>query len=303
MQPLPSEVVERGVDLAMPHVFPAQGPQVIIGRMTPARLLIGLLLVATVLVDVVVWSVLRLQEPHGTQGFATSHQLFWSLGICQAGLLAVWTGLGGSSLPWRLLVTMVFAWGWGEIGAGFVERLPREFILSILCLQLWAPSLFIVSFVLAARLAGYTLERSPDLSLPLNDIDQRPFQFSLGCLLSWLTVTGIVLGLVRSTINLQLLAEGLNRQNTARVAVFSLCDAVMILAAVETVLGKGWKRLLRFALVVGGVLAIFVWLHRLGLAWFSVLNVLLQLGWLLGSLWVVRVAGYRLTWRDAHSTA
>ncbi len=116
-------------------------------------------------------------------------------------------------------------------------------------------------------------------------------------------MTGILLGLIQSTISFQHLAEGLDNRNAARIAIFSLCEAIMILVAVETVLGKGGKRFLRFVLVVGSVLAIFIALHHLRPAGAPVLATLLQLGWLLGSLGVVRVAGYRLTWRDAHFTA
>jgi hypothetical protein len=270
--------------------------------MTPTRLLIGLLLLATVLVDLVAWSALNSREPLGGSGGDFVFQAFWFLGVSQTSLLALWTGWAtAAAFPWRLLVTAVFISGLGRIvehvviSAESVE-IPHKILVAAIGWSLITPAIAVLGFCLAARTAGLRLQPSSGPRIAgMDAAEPRRMQFSLSCLLSWLTVSAVLLGLFQHMEGHWLFASPLQCQNLGRIAAMGLCHAGLVVVAAVAAFGSGWKRHLGLWLVVVGIVAVHVGWTVFGRVGENALGRLLVLGWLLAFLGVFRVGGYRFS--------
>jgi hypothetical protein len=121
-------------------------------------------------------------------------------------------------------------------------------------------------------------------------------QFTLRALLEWTTAVAIVLGLgaYASRGRWRDFTEFITRPGLMVVGVGSL----FALAAVWAALGTRWPvpRYLALALTWGALIAIRPSFSDYS-AWASAGHYSVQAVWLLGSLWVIRLAGYRLLWR------
>jgi hypothetical protein len=122
-------------------------------------------------------------------------------------------------------------------------------------------------------------------------------QFTLRSLLSWITVLAVVLGLFQYAVDyrrLPALAAPIWRES----AVVSLGDAALALAAFWAAFGSRRPVLRGVALALTTAAIIGVYNAVVGGVPFCVLAELcvVQILWLVGSLWVFRVAGYRIVW-------
>lgn len=269
--------------------------------MTPARLLIGLLLLATALVDLVACSAIKSWPWLLNSSWNNPAALVVaSLVISQVSLLALWTGFGKTSFPWRLLVTVVAITVWAEVLAKPTDSPTHEIVVSTWCFHFWVQTGAVISMILAARRMGFTIGTLPGPEATANGDSRRPVQFSLGYLLSLLTVLALVLGWARYTVDFQALVDYVDGRLFAVSVTFALGNAVLAIAAVWTALGRKGTRYLGLCLSTAAVFLVHAWTRRFAHLTLEALFCLLCLGWLLGSLGVFRMAGYRLCRPDEY---
>lgn len=248
--------------------------------MKAAHLLIALLLSAAAAVDLVAWS-----EAGPANWPAASTLLLISLAFSQLALAAIWVGLGGGVLSWRLagLVVVAVAWSFGlsATGAGGAAEhlglLLGEALVILAC----------VSFL---RAKGWRLDGGAQKEEPL----PRPLQFSLGDLLSWITSTAVVLGLLRSGFRPEIFWHG--AEFWSAIAWIAAGQAATAVAALAMVFGSRplWMRASGLAASAAFSLLAFEQATK-GPEAANVLLCLLYLLGLLAGLVVIRVAGYSLS--------
>lgn len=288
--------------------------------MKNARLLAILLVAATVLVDLVAISAVA-----GSQEFAPEWPhpaviVLVALAMSQVSLAAIWMGWGRAWLSWRtlILVLTIVVWsrllGWG-MSSGSADTLwsavaavwfssrgiPSEpdgfdWIASRYASQLSAQCLGVLVPSCLVRIAGAKLIRESDVRQPDEPIrNRRRSQFSLGYLLSWMTVLAVSLGALQHAFDYRILWD-LDSLFWSNSAQFLLAHAALALAALWTALGarRPWLRGVALALTtVGAIAAVHMLATTDGLRAYAALC-LLQVALLLASLWIVRVAGYRI---------
>ena len=260
--------------------------------MRTPRLLVMLLLLATVLVTGAALSWAGRQEdfPH------VSLTMVWALQLSQISLASVWLGLGKGPFPLRLggTVIAVGLWSWllcGLPGAGSVDR--WAVLLAIQTATVSVP-------LLVVRSLGMELSDPSSAPESDDDEDQPPrFQFSIAYLLGWMTATAVVLSTVRCIVPKGSLP--LDMALNASVVIFFGGRALTALTAVWATLGTRLPAVAIVAPLVAG--AISYGALRLadsdfggGTPFCAALH-LLEVLLLVGSLWVFRVAGYRLQGR------
>ena len=261
------------------------------------RLLVILLVVATLLVDLVVVSVVASHQivptgrPHpGVDALST-------LCIAQVGLVAIWTGFGGKSLPWRILALILTIGLWSRLLAWTDDFYDDASVVNACTCLLVAQSIVILIPLGALRLRGVRLVRSCD-EHPSEQVApaRGPLQFSLGHLLSWITVVGVVLGLAQYTLEFEELM-GLLSANRWVLPVVAVGHGGLVLAGLWAVLGTARLRLrwlVALVAVAGTIVATLLWPGHQDPLTYSGLC-LVQVLWVVGSLSVFRVAGYRMT--------
>ena len=269
--------------------------------MRPVRLLVILLVVATLLVDLVVVSAVASHQivPDGRPHLALD--ALFTLCMAQVGLVAIGTGFGGKSLPWRSLALILTIGLWSRLVAWSDDVFDDGSLVNGCTCVLVAQSILMLVLLGALRFRGMRLVRASDKhpSQPLAP-GRRPFQFSLGYLLSWITVLGVVLGLAQYTLEFDLIMEHL-RVNRWVLPVAAVSHAGLVLAGLWAVFGGArlWARALVVVLIAA---AANVACHRCSppgsrdLLRYTGLC-LLQVFWVVASLSVFRVAGYRITRR------
>ncbi|NQT16828.1 MAG: hypothetical protein HQ582_28990 [Planctomycetes bacterium] len=269
--------------------------------MRNARLLIGLLICATVLVDLVAVSVglayLGSQSPSRFVIFT----ILFLLAISQVNLLAVWIGFGGRSLIWRLVALVLAIVSWSTALGILCSPAPppsAEAYRSLIIVHLLKAAVPIFSILWIARLGGMKLVRTNDVSATGRAVSGRTrFQFSLGSLLSWITAAAIALGLFQySVTNYEILRPLADMS----IAIWLLENAAFVLLALWTALGS--RRLLLRLLVTAVAVSVAV-VTRCALIEDEgdrISRIAITIGvflWQLGFLCVLRVAGYRLVGR------
>lgn len=255
--------------------------------MDQSRLLIGLLVLATLVVDAAV-----LVSLSASPGRHSDRLLILALVLSQVGLLAIWAGWAGSTMPWRLLLTIAAATVMSEL----LERTnlwpDRNRFSDQLTLYAIMLALATTGSIVAARAAGFRMERPIDETHPCRSSPR--FQFRLAHLMGWLTATALILGLLEYS-----LAGGLRRVSPSRYLDDALCGAAMtamVLATMTSVLSSG-ARAWQFPLWACSVaLAVAAW-HIAGDPWrvAATVNVTAAL-WTLMSIGIVRIAGYHISW-------
>jgi hypothetical protein len=264
--------------------------------MRPVRLLVILLVMATLLVDLVVVSWVVATQPMVPADWPPPAVVaLFALSLAQVGLVAVWTGFGGRSLPWRILGLVLtiglwsrlVAWTLGSPGYVHWTRLLTTQSVAIL-VPLWA-----------ARLRGVRLARADSARLSLATASgPGPLQFSLRYLLSWITVLAVILGLVQYAVGFEELAV-VPLSELWTIGLFPLSHGGLVLAAFWVVAGKKrlWGRaLVAIAATAATIAANHLWAGIEELWPYTGLCVL-QMLWVVASLSVFRVAGYRLVRR------
>lgn len=263
--------------------------------MRGSRLLIGLLILATLLVDAVAVVLV--------QGKDLRHPtwiLFCSLAISQVSLLAIWAGLGSKRTPWRVLgmATGVVAWSW--VGPAVLvlstayDQFEFETLTTLFAMSLLTIALSVMLPLSIARVAGLCVAGPSHGSLPPSpERGLRWSQFSLGNLLGWTTAVALLLSMVPYVLH----GDQLGRLSWPGGVVIAVGRAAIALTGLWMVLGarRLWLRILLLCSANGGLAAF--WLLPYGAPGTLVENgVFLVLPTLLlvGSLGVFRVAGYRL---------
>jgi len=205
---------------------------------------------------------------------------FFMLGPSQSALLALWVVLGGGRAVWRLLavalgVIAYFIW---------IENLNREWLSTTLG-ELAACATVLV----AARLAGLRLAIPAE---PL-DVRGRP-QFHIRDVLIWTAATALVLGLLRCVPDDRRLFPLIPNIITVLGSL-----TVVATASIYAPLGKGRTatRVALALLAIGLGSALLVASIRSHSFWYYVFLLSLMAAWIVGSLLVVRRAGYRLAWQ------
>jgi hypothetical protein len=261
--------------------------------MRHARVLILLLLLATVLVDLV--AVLNA----GTEPRPGAPTPFWiailSLPMSQVCLLAAWAALGNTPAPWRAVGLVIPLAVWSKVTASLLMASiapAPETITSQWTFFLLMEALAAVCLLGVARAAGLHGTGAAYPAQAEAAASRRPFQFSLGYLFGWLTAAAIVLAGLGYTFSLSQL--DLRARDLREMATMAALNVGMLLGALYAMLGtRRW--LLRWLVaIVPGAAAAWLSLPREPL-WAILVGC--TAAWIVGSLAVVRAAGYRLAWR------
>jgi hypothetical protein len=219
----------------------------------------------------------------------------------QGSLLAVWAVLAGKPAPWRLagataLVALSVWW----------TTLSPEVDPSCTDFQSWATwcGLQMVAAsvpLLIGRFAGMRIAAVPldDSGGGAADPAWRA-QFSIRSLLEWTAGLAVLLGV--SPYLWYWSPSPKPFRWDLILLVFHTCYAFVALAAIWVALGRrcfATRAILLVLAVAGGASAVEAAFCALtGARKFDVLSdFLFHALWLVGSLWLVRVAGYRLIWR------
>jgi hypothetical protein len=253
------------------------------------RLLIGLLLLATVLVDLAVLTTASVHDWPDMDWRITTVMVMVtsSLALSQVSLTATWTLFGRTGLPWRVagVALVIAAWT-----AGFHVAFPEPlYDVSGVLVFLASQAALLAGVWTAARLMGVRL-----IDVAAEASKDRPRQFSVLSLLACLTAVAVSLGVLQYAADLQrVLNQNIDWQDAA--PLFVTCVAICLVTC-WAILGTG--RPIRRAAIVTGLailVGVVTYWRESGRELFSVLLFyVLQAVWIAGSCWVVRVAGYRL---------
>jgi hypothetical protein len=267
--------------------------------MRSARLLIGLLLLATVLVDLVVVSVVASELPpwieRGRAGRA--ELMLISLPLAQASLVAVWAGFGGRSLAWRTVGLVLIITLWSAVVGWLMEPSRPMSMATPWTILLLAQTTLIFACVMLARSTGLRVTRATDIVSSQQPAGgRRRFQFSLAYSLSWITAVALVLGILQYVLYRKHIPP--DPDFWPDVALLSIAHTAIALSTLWTVLGRQRLVLRLVGLLLTALAAVAAYYHLTEIAeWLAAVTLCLaQLLWLVGSLWVIRVAGYRLVW-------
>ncbi|MHC4177327.1 MAG: hypothetical protein ACYSWU_07465 [Planctomycetota bacterium] len=262
--------------------------------MRGSRLLIGLLVLATVLLDAVAFLVAQEKESSPYAAWV----LFGSLALTQVSLLAIWAGLGSKRTPWRMLgmVMGVVAWSWAGasvVSTGY-DDLESETITTVWSVSLLAIAVLVAAPLSIARAAGLSVTGPSDGSVSQGlETGLRSWQFTLGNLLGWTTAVAVLLSMLPCVFH----HDRLGRLSWPANLTSAVGYAALALTGLWMVLGtrRIWLRILLLCSANGGLVAfILLYFDRIGTSaekafWLVLPNLLL-----LGSLGVFRVVGYRL---------
>jgi hypothetical protein len=266
------------------------------------RLLIVLFLLATVLVDLVARSL-----PVRVSGEDNGQIMLLALFFSQVGLVAIWLGLGQTSFPWRIAVGFLILIAWSRPPTtlpGFVGGSTGELAATV------------AIPLLACKLLGLRLTNvySAPVAVPA-PLGRQRWQFSISSMLGLMTVVAVIMGM-QPKIDLKSLLQWrpafhIDSSIVPHIAPLAAGRAIVAWTALWAALGtrSATLRLVVFIVAVaaayGGLVATDVgyqydfWPYK---SLFFLEAVLL-----LGSLWVLRLAGYRVAFRrrgtDAVRTA
>ena len=263
--------------------------------MRGSRLLIGLLVLATVAVDGVVLVSVGIQRwvppvwPHPTLG------LLFALAFSQVSLMAIWLGLGQRPSPWRLVGMVLTVAAWSGALPWVLRSGPPFHTATPWAIMLLGLGLLIAIGVAIARTLGVRLVEIDAPAEPSGD-GLGPRQFSLGYLLAWMTAVPVVLGTLQYMVPGELLGDAVQRSLRLDVVLINGGLAITALACLAAMLGAGSPicrsilLLVSVAVVIAVVIPLATPVAQRTLILMNLSHVLL----LAGSLGVVRIAGYRL---------
>jgi hypothetical protein len=213
----------------------------------------------------------------------TMYALFW-LGPSQGILLGVWVALGGGRLLWRAILTtlaaILYAWCFSSVQGIWQQEWLIHFLAAVGLSG---------AVLLLARWAGLQLLRCSHTRAA-----SGPFQYSIRDMLAWTTAVAVVLGAWRC---LPAAAFDFLRQSIPAVAFIS-CPLVAV-ASMFFALGERWVAIRLVLLPATVILGAKLMCEVIpGPSWSYFAFLLGSVAfWLVGSLLVLRLAGYRLRWR------
>ena len=251
-------------------------------------ILIGLVVAVAVLGEVaIVWTDPLSRPPH------VLSILLVAMLPSHGCLLAFWAALGGPATPWRLVVSVVAIVTWMR-APEFLNAGKNDItwlFVGFLLLGLVGPIL------LTARFFGLELTdlQAADTERP-RPPDGRWEQFSLGSLLAWMTAVAMIMG------TLHYLPKQQNISILSEPPIYSAIlggSALIALSAVWLTLAMRWTAMRCVVAVSAGAVAIAALSLGVGPGEGAEIVVfcLGQIFWTAGSLYLVRLAGYRLIWR------
>ncbi len=272
--------------------------------MITSRLLIWLLILASVLVDGVVWTLVGRGNESGVLSLPRpAIGLLFSLVFSQVSLAAVWAGLSGRTIAWRLagglLVVLLWSVALSVLGGGDIAGGSTQWIVL---LSGQAMTVFVPLSV--ARGRGVRLSEASVIDTTSQQgVELRSWQFSLQCWFAWMAALAVAMGMVCSV----------DREHLPWTPHFWLSAGILLvghsataIVALWAVLGTGrpMRRIVGICLTVAVVLAVYMLTaNTRGHMQLRATLCLAQATLLIGSLWVARTAGYRLTsQKRGHST-
>jgi hypothetical protein len=255
------------------------------------RRLIGSFLAATVLVDLAMLAV-------GPDLRGPSLSGAMAVGLCfsQISTAAIWLALGQTAIPLRIVLALLIliAWTANLLGMVVWHEDWREIMLltGMLAGAVVAP-------LIALRPLGLRVSRrsfSNGAATALNG--RQPLQFSIRYMLGLMTALAVVLGTLKWTVSFELLP--LHRLVEPELAILAAGRGLVAWAALWAALGNRWTAV-RMIVFVAAIVASYGGLLLSSrsyyydydfwfFAWLFSLEALL----LFSSLWVFRVAGYRV---------
>jgi len=250
-----------------------------------SRLLIALLLLATVLVDGAVLTMVQRQAGISRPVLF----LVWALQVSQVNLATVWLVLGEKWAPLRLAVAVlvVASWSWT------LSALPDPTQIDQWAVLLTAQMAAVSAPLLVARSIGVRIvARFPASRRDNSTRGPKRLQFSIGNTLAWTTALAVVLSTWQCVY-----PDGwfpLGTVLTLSLRLDLLGRAAVVLTAVWATLGTR-RPAIRVITLLAATLLVFV-----GLFLTKPLTAIvgcLELPLLIGPLLVFRVAGYRLETR------
>jgi hypothetical protein len=261
-------------------------------------LLVVLLLAATLLVDLVALSTVFSDRELGPPPPHWADVCLISLAMSQVSLVAIWTGLGGRSLPWRVLALVATIVAWARLLAwSYLEPEATPWRQAVNNLMLAAQSACVLLPLFVVRFTGLELTRTGDAQRTERTAAGRSrLQFSLRYLLSWITVLAVVLGLFQYAFDYRQLPA--LTPIWRELAAVSLGNVALTLAAIWVALAarRPVLRAVVLALTTAAVVAAYNTVGCGDPYWPCAAVCVLQVVWLVSSLWVFRVAGYRIVW-------
>jgi hypothetical protein len=243
------------------------------------RLVAALVVIHIVLHALAIW-VVGWSASHSRTGLSYP---FFVLGPSQGALLALWLVLGGGRMMWRVLPTVLgvvaYLWFFGNLDFEWIGCTIGELIVC-------AAILFV------ARLTGLEMVRPSD-PRPA----PRPFQFYLRDMFVWTTALAVFLSAWK--------CFPAHDSGAPRWLMLGFVVTALTLVSGTTMfsgLGRGWivARIFSLPLAIGIGTALIVWNepgNGAGVAWYLAMLLGFMALWLVASLLVLRLAGYRLAWR------
>ncbi|MBN2477388.1 MAG: hypothetical protein JXB62_22475 [Pirellulales bacterium] len=280
--------------------------------MRPSGTLIVLLVVATVTVDaaglsaVVTGPWAAPHWPHAALG------LLIALSLSQVGLAAIWAGLSRQPIAWRLasMVLVVALWGFS-----LAVILPGD---SVIPRTAWTPMLLghaLMVFVplwisracvaTAAEMAGSADSAGTGNadSAGRGAVDRSAWQFSLRHMFTWITAVAVILGMIQFGRRQGLLPPSSLIEPWDFSVILGAVHGLVALAAVWAALGRR-RPVLRAVVSCLPLIAALVFYRLLAgdheRRMVLTMQCVLHAALLCGSLWVFRMAGYRLSRRSRH---
>lgn len=236
----------------------------------------------------------------GTEPFVGPHWLISyaviAIPASHGSLLGFWAALGGRATPWRLVVAAVGAVAAMRLLAQseLMSDEPAMFVFLLL-LQMGVVSLVLM----IARFLGAELtDVRPDAAAPVAP-DRQWIQFSLGSLLSWTTAVAVLLATLHYLPRTAFEDFFSDPAQIAILAAILGAGTLIALGAVWITLGVRWPVGRYILLFLSSGIGIVVMSIVIGSDEVHTISIfcVTQIVCVTGSLWLVRLAGYRLIWR------
>ena len=276
------------------------------------RRLIGTFLAATVLVDFGALTACG----HEFRGVGVASAVFWALAWSQVSIAAIWAVLGGSHYARRIPGALLILAGWsvpinwGRLGGDFRGAVVE---VSMMFATVGVP-------LLVVRPIGVQIVRHAEISTGAVGLSvSQPPQFTIRYLLGLMTALAVVMGIGKW---LYLNDLWLRRLDDTCFLWFCAGQGPVAWAATWAALGNRWSVVRMATLVLASAaafgalmlsgepvyyVAILTWNGDptyYGNFWTFFLLFSLEALLLLGSLWVFRVAGYRVgIWKTQNEDA
>ena len=260
--------------------------------MKQARLLISLLLLATLSVDLAVLVLVSVDESDWPELLVA---VLFALAFSQVSLASIWVALGRLSAPWRLTGAFLVVAAWSvALSYNLLAYWDTIEWMAMLLIQ----ALVILGPMLVLRASGVSCVRATEESPATEGQDDHgKRQFSLRYLFAWITATAIVLGIAQYSTRQETLPPW-NYNLWGEAGVFAAVHIVITCSSLWIAFGTRWL-ILRVILLAMIVLATAIGPHLLNyIADDRSIAISLMFGMelllMLVSFWVIRVAGYRV---------